>query len=234
MIKNFAAAILIAGSTLNASAQTYIQGGLNLANITKTATGHTEKNNMLTTFNAGILTRFNLSTPVDLESGILFTGHGSKAESYFGTGTDNNYVKTKFNPYYLELPLNVVFRFPATKTTNIFAHVGPYAAMGVSEKATTESNFLGATTTSQSNIKFSNDDPFTSQQEDAGYNKLKRFDLGMNFGGGLDLNKIIIRVNYGFGFTKINSTQTNNSTDEKNKYRTLSLSIGLPISREKS
>ena len=30
--------------------------------------------------------------------------------------------------------------------------------------------------------------------------------------------------------TKINSTQSNNSADDKNKYRTVSISLGIPLS----
>ena len=67
----------------NAKAQVYIQGGVNLANITKTTSGQTEDNNMLTTFNAGILGRFGLSKVVDLESGLLFRGRGSQAQTYY-------------------------------------------------------------------------------------------------------------------------------------------------------
>ena len=70
---------------------------------------------------------------------------------------------------------------------NIFLNAGPYAAMGIAGKSKTESKILGITSTSSNNIKFSNDDPFTSQQDDAAYNKIKRFDFGLNFGGGLDL-----------------------------------------------
>ncbi|MEP6948775.1 MAG: outer membrane beta-barrel protein [Ginsengibacter sp.] len=90
---------------------------------------------------------------------------------------------------------------------------------------------MGITFSSSDNIKFSNDDPSTSQQDDAAYNKLKRFDFGLNFGGGLDLGKVLLKLNYGFGLTKVNSTQNDNSVDDKNKYRTISLSLGIPLNR---
>lgn len=212
--------------------QVYVQGGVNLSNISTTASGQTEKNNMLTTFNAGILGRFDLSEIIDLESGLLLDGRGSKAESYFTSATDDNYVKTRFNPLYLELPLNLVVRFPMNKSSNFFFHGGPYAAIGVAGKSTSESKFLGVSSSGKSNIKFSNDDPFTSGQDDAAYDKLKRFDFGLNLGGGLDLGKVLLRLNYSLGLTKINSTQGDNSTDDKNKYRTLSLSLGIPLSRK--
>ena len=230
-MKKLLTIVALTGIFSNARSQAYIQGGVNLANITKTNSGETRDNNLLTTFNVGILSRFNLSTPLDLESGLLLEGRGAKANSYSTSATDDNYVKTKFNPLYLEVPLNLVLRIPLEKTTNIFFNAGPYAAMGVGGKSKTESRLLGVTSNSSNNIKFSNDDPSTSQQDDAAYDKLKRFDFGLNFGGGLDLRKILLKLNYGFGLTKINSTQSDNSADDKNKYRTITVSLGIPLSR---
>jgi len=221
---------MLSGIFTIAKSQVYVQGGLNLANITQTKSGETQDNNLLTTFNAGILGRFNLSKPIDLESGLLLQGRGAKANTYFGSSTDDNYVKSKFNPLYLEVPLNLVLRIPFQKNMNVFFNGGPYAAMGIAGKSKTESKILGVTSASSDNIKFSNDDPFTSQQDDAAYNKIKRFDFGLNFGGGLDLGKVLLKLNYGFGLTKINSTQSNNGADDKNKYRTLSISLGIPLS----
>ena len=205
----------------------YAQGGLNLANITSTNDGQTEKNNMLASFNAGFMGRFGLSKTVDLESGLLLTGHGSKAETYFNGG--NDYVKTTFNPLYIQLPLNLVLTVPLEKNSGIFFNAGPYIAMGVGGKSKTNSKFGPLTAASSSAIKFSNDDPFTSQQDDAAYDKLKRLDYGLNVGGGFQLQHIILKANYGFGLAKINSTQSNNSVNDKNKYRTLSFSVGIPL-----
>lgn len=210
-------------------AQTYVQGGLNLANITKTTDGQTEDNNILPTFNAGILSRFGLSKIIDLESGLLFTGRGSKSETYFTSSTTDNYVKARFNPYYVEVPLNLVFKFPVGKNFNAFVHAGPYAAIGVAGKSKVDSKILGFSSSSTNSIKFSNDDPFTSQQDDAAYDKLKRFDFGFNVGAGLQLDQIILKLNLGVGLTKINSTESNNTADDKNKYRTVSLSVGIPL-----
>ena len=87
-------------------------------------------------------------------------------------------------------------------------------------------------TSSSSKIKFSNDNPFTSQQDDANYNKLKRFDYGLNFGGGIDFGKFILKANYGLGLAKINSTQSNNTANDNNKFRTFSISAGIPLNRK--
>ncbi len=207
----------------------YAQGGLNLANITSTGDGDTEDNAALATFNAGLMGRFGLSKMIDLESGILLTGRGSKAETYFNGG--NDYVKAKFNPLYVEVPLNLVVNIPLQSKTGLFVHAGPYAAVGIGGKSKLESKLGLITTESERDIEFSDDDPFTSAQEDAAYDKLKRFDFGLNFGAGLDLNSIILKANYGLGLTKIGSTESNNSADDKNKYRVLSISVGIPLGR---
>lgn len=229
MKKLIVAFCIFIAATQHTQAQIYVQGGLNLANITNTNDGQTEKNNVLATFNVGILGRYSLLSNLFLESGILFTGQGSKAETYFFT--NNYYVKSKFNPYYIQVPLNAVFKIPLQKGTNIFFNAGPYAAIGIAGKSKQEAKIGPFITSTTDNIKFSNDDPFTSQQDDAAYNKLKRFDFGLNFGGGFDFGPVIVKVNYGLGLTKINSTESSNNENDRNKYRTLSFSLGIPLGK---
>ncbi len=229
-MKKFLTGICILFVCSNVKAQLfYAQGGLNLANITKTSSGNTEKNNMLATFNAGFMGRFGLSKSVDLESGILFTGRGAKAETYFNGG--NDYVKTRFNPLYLEIPVNLVVTVPLEAKSGIFFNAGPYIAIGVAGKSKSDAKFGPLTSSSSKNIQFSNDDPFTSEQDDAAYNKLKRFDFGINVGAGFQFQHLLLKMNYGMGLSKINSTENNNNDDDKNKYRTLSFSVGIPLNK---
>ena len=219
---------LITAITVSTRAQVYVQGGLNLANITKNNIGQTETNNMLPTFNVGIMGRHNFSKMFSLESGLLLTGRGAKAETYFNGG--NDYVKTKFNPLYLEVPLNAVVKIPLGENkSSLFFNAGPYGAIGIGGKSKREIKVGNLMTTAESNIKFNKDDLFTSEQENAAYDKLKRFDFGLNFGGGFQFEHFIIKANYGLGLAKINSTESNNTADDKNKYRTLSFSVGIPL-----
>ena len=205
----------------------YLQGGVNLTNISKDNDGNVQDANTLTTFNGGILFRPGLSKVLDLETGLLLSGQGAKSETFFNGG--NDYVKAKFNPLYIQLPVNLVVNIPLESATKLFAYAGPYVAMGVGGKSKIESKFGIIESSSSSSIKFNDDDPTTSGQEGAAYDRLKRFDAGANFGAGIQLSGFILKANYGLGLTKINSTQTNNSDDQKNKYRTLSFSVGIPI-----
>ena len=208
----------------------FIEGGLNLANISTQSNGSVDKARVLPSFHAGIGGTFGISKVFDLESGIFLSGKGAKTETYFSQSTTDNYVKAKFNPFYLEIPLYGNLNFPMDKTSSFFAGAGPYLGIGLFGKTKVETNFLGSTSTSKSDIKFNNDDPTTSQQEDASFDKVKRFDYGLNFHAGFDLDKIILKVNYGLGLAKINSTGTNNA-DDKNKHRVLSFSVGIPLGK---
>lgn len=234
-MKKLIAIVLFAGIYTTATSQVYLQGGLNLANITKSTGGATSDQNMLTTFNVGILDRFNITPVLAFETGLLLDGRGSKSDFYSTSDHSSNYVKSKFNPLYLQVPLNLVLKVPmgaqTTNGRNLFFNVGPYAAMGIAGKNKVETNIMGNSTTKSSSIKFSNDNPLTSEGEGAAYDKLKRFDFGLNVGAGFDLGRVMIKGNYGFGLTKINSLQTDNNKDAKNKYRTVSISLGIPLSR---
>lgn len=222
-MKKLLAIALCVGLFTTAKSQIYVQGGLNFANITNSNSGSTQKNNMLTTFNAGFMGRSNSSENIALEAGILLDGRGSKAES----GSGNNYYKATFNPLYLEVPVNLILRLPLESKSNIFINAGPYIAMGIAGKSKLDGQLAGAPIHSTQDIQFTSTDPNANDQA---YSKLKRFDYGINVGAGLDLKKILLKVNYGYGLAKINSTQTNNSTNDKDKYRTVSISVGIPLS----
>lgn len=207
----------------------YVIGGVNFANITKDAQGTTDENKYRTSFNAGILTRFGVSNVFDFETGLLLNGKGSKYNVYMDNNNRNdNYVKSSFNTYYLELPVNAVVKLP-TGSSNVFLHAGPYAAAGLWGKNKTETKILGVTTTTSNDIKFNNENPVTGNNGSPALDKLKRFDYGFNFGGGFTVSNVLIRANYGLGLAKINSTQTNNSQDKANKNRVWSLSVGIPL-----
>jgi len=211
------------------SQKIYVQGGVNFANITTTKDGRTEDNKLLTTFNAGLMARIKTPGIVGFETGLLLTGHGSKAETKFNILGEDGYVKSTFNPLYLEVPLNVILKFHLDRGAGLFFNLGPYFAIGVGGKSKVDYYDGFTTSHTERKIEFANDDPFTSQQDDANYNKLKRFDYGLNLGGGFNFKKLILKANYGFGLAKINSTQQDNNSNDKNKYRTVSLSVGIPL-----
>jgi hypothetical protein len=207
----------------------YIKGGYNAANISVKKDGSTNDAKILSTFHAGFVADVPLAPVLSFQTGLLLNGKGAKS-NYYADANDHtdNYVKSTFNPLYLELPANLVVKFPLGSDVRLYAGAGPYAAMGIGGKSKTESSLLGIRSSSSENIKFNNDDPLTDEQEGARYDRLKRFDFGLNALAGVEISRFMLGVNYGLGLTKINSTQTDNSTDN-NKYRTFSVGLGVRL-----
>jgi opacity protein-like surface antigen len=195
----------------------YLKGGVNFANISISDNGAADDANMLTTFNVGFIGDIPLGDILSLQTGLVLNGEGAKT-------TNNTFsTTTTMNPLYLQVPGNIVIKLPVTDESRFFFGAGPYVQMGIGGKETTTSP-LGSTT---SDIKFNNDDPSTTQQEDASFDKLKKFDIGINGLAGIESGSFMIGINYDWGLTKINSTQSNNSANDKNKFRTFSINVGF-------
>lgn len=205
----------------------YLKGGVNLANISTSSDGRINDANGLASFHIGFMGDAPLGKFFAIQPGILFTGKGAKTQT--GQPGDAYYYKATSNPLYVEVPVNFVLKVPLAKNeSSFFVGAGPYAAMGVGGKNKVEGNAGLVSFKGNDAIKFSNDDPTTfNEQEGAGLGIMRRFDFGLNATAGLELDKFLLSVNYGYGLTKINSVAKND--DDKNKHRVLSLSIGFKL-----
>ena len=215
---------------LNVAAQksaVILRGGLNLANVTISENGRIDDAKTLTSFHAGVIGDINLTSCLALQPGLLVTGKGSKTEA--GEPADENYFKATTNPIYLEVPLNLVFKFGSSGGPGFFAGAGPYLGIGIAGKNKIEGKFFGSSFSSENDIEWSDDDPTTlNYEEGAGFGTLRRFDYGLNGTAGVDLKKVILSANYGLGLAKLQSG-SNSSEDDNNKHRVLSFSIGFKL-----
>ena len=220
-----AATVVLFSSTKAQNAQ--LKAGVNLANVSTTDDGNYDDANMLTSFHVGILGDVRLGGIFHLQPGIFFTGKGSKIE--IGRPTENLYIKQTSNPYYIEVPVNLVVKLPFNSESNFFFGAGPYGAIGIAGKAKTEKRVLTFTTETENNIEFSNDDPSTfGEEEGTGLGVLKRFDYGLNGVVGVEGKNLVLSAGYGLGLAKLQSGD-NSSADNNNKHRVLSFSIGFKL-----
>ncbi|HEX8461547.1 MAG TPA: porin family protein [Segetibacter sp.] len=203
-----------------------VKGGLNLANISITNEGKVDNANAYSSFNVGFAFDVPLSEYASFQSGLLYTGKGSKRE--YGKPGQIGYTKLSTNPMYLELPVNIVGKLPLTNTIKVFLGGGAYGAMGITGKNKFERNLAAGSIYSDNNIKFSNDDPTTSQEEGQSFNSYKRFDYGLNALGGLEFSRFTLGANYGLGLAKINSG-TDNTANDRGKNRVWSFSLGIKL-----
>jgi hypothetical protein len=200
-----------------------IKAGVNFANVSVEDDGDIDDAKMLTSFQVGIIGDFNLAPFLALQPGLIFTGKGSKTQS--GDPGDASWYRATSNPYYLEVPVNLVFKTQGP--VRFFAGAGPYLAMGVGGKNKTDGEVLGASFHSEDNIEWSNDDPTTlDYEEDAGFGIMKRFDYGLNVLAGIEVSNLVLSANYGLGLAKLQSG-SNSSEDNNNKHRVFSLTAGF-------
>ena len=235
MKKKLLSAAVITALSLSVVAQTkspkneggfIIKGGVNRANISVTDNGRVDEAKTLTSFHVGVGYDVPIAAGLSFQPGLLYTGKGAKTQ--VGQPNENFYYKASSNPMYLELPLNLVAKIPLGATAKLFVGAGPYAAMGVGGQNKVDLQILGAQSTSNKDIVFTNDDPTTAQEENYGYGKIKRFDYGLNAQAGFEFSRVLVGANYGYGLTKINSG-TDNTDNDKGKHRVLSFSIGLKL-----
>lgn len=195
----------------------YLKGGVNFSNISTSNDGTYRDANMLTTFNAGVLVDFPLTNNFSIQPGLVLNGKGAKVKHYYGVGgeqlaSDN----LKMNPLYVELPVNFVVKLPITTGTNFFVGAGPYAAAGVGGKYRATATVAGASGETTRKIQFgdTNDDD------------LRRFDYGVNALAGLEIDRVMLGLNYGLGMSKI-VPNSDDFRNDKNKYRVLSVNVGF-------
>lgn len=218
---------LVAFTATAQKGSVYLKGGLNIANISTTDDGEINDANALASFHVGFMGDLPVGKFFAIQPGLLLTGKGAKVQS--GTPDDPTYYKATTNPIYVELPVNAVIKFPLAGGSSLYAGAGGYVAMGVAGKRKIEGKFLGTSFSSKESIEFSNDDPTTfDEEEGAGLGVMKRFDYGLNFTGGFQLDKVLLSVNYGLGLAKLQSG-ADSEDNNRNKHRVLSLSIGFKL-----
>lgn len=230
MKKSIAVLMALAFFTIQATAQDnkiYVKAGFNLANVSTSNNGSYDKTNGLASFHAGFMADLPLGKLISVQPGLLFSGKGAKLES--GNPSDAIYYKNSINPYYIELPVNLIANIPLVDgESKFFIGAGPYAAVGIAGKYKSTFKSPGGTINSEDNIEFTNDDPTTSEEEGAGLGRMKRFDYGINGTAGFAFKNLLVSVNYGHGLTKLNSG-TDNTANDNNKNRVWSISLGVSL-----
>ncbi|MBO9204939.1 MULTISPECIES: outer membrane beta-barrel protein [Niastella] len=225
---NFSIISFISVTSFAQSDAAWLKGGVNFANVSYNKDGEVDDANMLTSFHVGFMGDISIGKVLAIQPGILLTGKGSKIQS--GKSTDNFYYKATANPLYIEVPINLAIKIPlASSESNFFFGAGPYIAIGVGGKRKIEGRNFAVSYSSKEKIEYSNDDPTTfNNEEGTGLGVMRRFDYGLNGTAGFALKNVLIGLNYGYGLAKLQSG-SNNSKDNDNKHRVLSISVGFKL-----
>lgn len=175
-----------------------LRGGLNLANGTSKSNDFTLDTQTRTGFQLGLAVEVPAGENLYFNTAVLYTTKGYKF-SLFGA---------EFNAPigYLEIPLNLEYKEDVGNVA-LFAESGPYLGIGLSAKVKT------GNTTEDINFGSENDE-------------LKRIDAGLNFGGGIEFDKLRFGINYGLGLVNIE-----NANDATTKLRNFAIFAAYKISQ---
>lgn len=218
--------LLILSISTKAQSGAILRGGINLANVSVTDNGRVDDAKMLTSFQVGIIGDIHVASILYFQPGVVFTGKGTKSQS--GTEGSGNWYRATTNPYYIEVPLNLIVKSP-TGAIKFFGGAGPYIAMGIAGKNKVNGAFFGTNFNSEKSIEWSNDDPTTlNDEEGAGFGILRRFDYGFNGTVGIEGRSFVVSANYGLGLAKLQSG-SNNSENNNDKHRVLSFTVGFKL-----
>lgn len=219
--------LLISSLSLHAQqSSVFVKAGVNLANISVDKDGNVDDARGIASFHAGLQADLPITKFFALQPGVFFTGKGSKIES--GNTSGDNWIRSSTKPYYIEVPVNAVIKLPLGDESSFFFGAGPYLGIGVGGKNKIEGEILGVDFSRTENIKFSDDDPFTSGEEGSGYGIMRRFDYGLNGTVGVQSKFALFSVNYGLGLAKLQSG-TSSSENELGKHRVLSFTVGFKL-----
>ena len=191
-----------------------IKAGLNLSTMLKkdNLNIYSDDYKLNPDFHLGMTAEFPLNEILSLGTGFVISPKGYRVHNKETVSGEPYETKVKANLLYFDIPLTAKAAF-SLESARIFGFIGPYAGVGIRGKIKSEVTSGGSTIADQEDVNWG-----SGEQND-----LKRFDLGLTFGAGIEINSIQIGLSYGLGLTNI-SPVTDNGRKISN--RVLSLSAG--------
>lgn len=182
-----------------------LKAGLNLAGV-RIDGPDAPDTETLPSFHLGGFLDYAVNDFFAIQPGLLISGKGFKYnETILGTS-----LKAEVKPIYIDIPVMLILRTDIGGV-KLFGGAGPYLGFGIAGNY----KVSGAGQTEDGDINWGSD-------EDDDH--LKRGDLGLILGGGLELdNGLIFSLNYQLG---LNNTDPAGSRDFKQMNRVLGMSIG--------
>lgn len=129
-----------------------------------------------------------------LSSKPMLTKSGFVDYSAITPSLTGKYVEQgSFTPYYLEFPFHIGYKFRIADGYTIYPSAGPYVALGLFGKTTWEG------------FNADNGEKFTTSYGSPFKNGYKRFDGGVNFAVGVEIQKHFqVNLKYSMGFVENN------------------------------
>jgi OmpA-OmpF porin, OOP family len=204
-------------------------GGPHAASVTET--------NSLPGWDAGIKPNYKNRTGVNFgvigdapigsgrlsfQPGVFYMAKGRKYAQVNDTTTaaasDTLIFNKNFYTNYIDMPLNIAYRFPLGKKHNFIVSAGPYLSFFFKGKTTVE-------TRSYATNKFNKEE--IPVEVGKGENKAKTFDFGVNARAGFELGSVLITGFYSQGLTDFYQANYDGSF----KHKVIGASVGFWLNK---
>lgn len=162
-------------------------------------------------FHIGATMENPFSEILSLETGLFVSLKGFKIDELQDALT----VRNKTYLYYLDVPVALKTTFNLGANSKWYLSAGPIFDLGIAGNRVTVYDWSGSKQAEKEKIEWGNEE-----------GEIKRFDVGLTFGGGMEFNVWQVGVYYDFGFTDISSDATPENT-LKNRVWKLSLAYKL-------
>ena len=136
----------------------------------------------------GVMAGMNVSGAY-MDFAALLTLKGAKVDG-------GSLASITFNPYYLEVPVRVGYKYAVNDDFSLFGSVGPYIAVGLfgKAKAKVDGDYFD----------FDEIGGNSASEDIFGDDGLKRFDLGLGLKAGVEFSKKYqVAISYDFGLVEV-------------------------------
>ncbi len=155
-----------------------------------------------------------------VQPGLFYVGKGVRISEEETLNGMTAKFKALINVNYLELPVNLMYKYKIGKAGSVFASAGPYLGYALSAKVKTTTT-IGA--------PFNLEESQTEKLQIGNDDDIKPLDFGLNFGLGYQSPwGVFLRVQYGLGLSNIN---TDDDDYLKNRGIGITLGYALPLGK---
>ncbi|WP_448697320.1 porin family protein [Mucilaginibacter sp. AW1-3] len=160
--------------------------------------------NSVTTYNLSVVVEKPLKNSFYLQSGLGITGKG--------VITYENAQTATYKLTYIDIPLNLLYKFNLPGMGKLYVGTGPYLSIGLSGNVL----FENSNNSNGENLSFGSSQDY------------KRLDTGVNLTSGFELNNhLTFNTNYALGLNNIATTDPTNTTVMSTKNRVFSIGLGF-------
>jgi len=203
--------------------------GINFTNLKTRVNGVNGTSQSMAGLKIGGILDIGIAPNLSIQPGLFFTQKGSRQDYIMSVQNEagvitTNETKDEYRVNYLEIPVNFQYKFSYHKYGQFFIGAGPYFAVVLSGKLTTDD----ITTVDRPNGVITSTDRTTEYSLRIGNNAakddIKSGDVGLNFNLGYEFGSgLLLRSNLGLGLMNI---MPGGDADNYMRNNSFALSIG--------